>query len=58
MATKQENALAIKARIEHRAEVSKSILESAGYSSERFAAVVMNAMVVNPSLAECTVAIS
>ena len=55
METEHETALAIRGMVEKRAEVSKSILEGAGYSSERFAAVVLNAMVVNPSLEGCSV---
>ena len=54
MATKQETALAIRGMVEKRIENSAAIIKAAGYDPEQYAAVVLNAMVVNPSLAECT----
>ena len=40
--------------VEQRVERSAAIIKAAGYDPEQYAAVVLNAMVVNPSLAECT----
>ena len=54
MTTKQETALAIRGMVEKRVENSAAIIKAAGYDPEQYAAVVLNAMVVNPSLAECT----
>ena len=54
MATKQETALAIRGMVEKRIENSAAIIKAAGYDPEQYAAVVLNAMVVTPSLTECT----
>lgn len=52
MAT-QENQLAVTGTVQRRVEMSKSLLERMGMTVEQYERVALNALVVNPGLADC-----
>ena len=54
MVTKQETALAQKGVIEKRVEMSEALLKRMGMTGEEYQRICLNALLLNPALAQCT----